>query len=156
VGTDNVMLNSPDIFHEMEFISKLLRLDEREILKMCTWNSARILKEDKIGLIEEGMRANLVVIRADTPNMSGVRNWMRGVVRRATRADIGAMRFYTKVNLLNLFYVPSSQDSKYLCCSGVSSSISISIDFNFNFATSSSIAAGTGYTSLSSCWFSMI
>jgi len=96
VGTDNVMLNSPDMFHEMEFISKLLRLDEREILKMCTWNSARILKEDKIGLIEEGMRANLVVIRADTPNMSGVRNWLRGVVRRATRADIGAILYEGK------------------------------------------------------------
>ena len=93
VGTDNVMLNSPDIFHEMEFISKLLRLDEREILKMCTWNSARILKEDKIGLIEEGMRANLVVIRADTPNMRDVKNWLRGVVRRATRADIGAILY---------------------------------------------------------------
>ena len=96
VGTDNVMLNSPDMFHEMEFISKLLRLDEREILKMCTWNSARILKGDKIGLIEEGMRANLVVIRADTPNMSGVRNWLRGVVRRATRADIGAILYEGK------------------------------------------------------------
>jgi len=96
VGTDNVMLNSPDIFLEMEFISKLLRLDEREILKMCTWNSARILKEDKIGLIEEGMRANLVVIRADTPNMRDVRNWLRGVVRRATRADIGAILYEGK------------------------------------------------------------
>ncbi len=93
VGTDNVMLNSPDIFREMEFISKLLRIDEREILKLCTWNSARIMKEDKVGVIEEGMKANLTVIRADTPNMRWIRNWVRGVVRRATRHDIGAILY---------------------------------------------------------------
>ena len=106
VGTDNVMLNSPDMFQEMEFISKLLRLDEHEILKMCTWNSARILKEDKVGLIEEGMSANLVVIRADTPNMRGVTNWLRGVVRRATRADIGAILYEGKPYLYSRTQLP--------------------------------------------------
>jgi cytosine/adenosine deaminase-related metal-dependent hydrolase len=48
VGTDNVMLNSPDMFSEMEFISKIFRkLDERKVLKMCTLDSAKVLKEDK-------------------------------------------------------------------------------------------------------------
>jgi len=93
VGTDNVMLNSPDMFSEMEFISKLFRkLDERKVLKMCTLDSAKVLKEDKfVGSIEEGKTANLVVIRNDTPNMRGVRNSIRGVVRRATRNDIAAV-----------------------------------------------------------------
>jgi cytosine/adenosine deaminase-related metal-dependent hydrolase len=92
VGTDNVMLNSPDMFSEMEFISKLFRLDERDVLKMCTLDSAKALKEDKfVGSIEEGKTANLVVIRNDTPNMRGVKNSIRGVVRRATRNDIAAV-----------------------------------------------------------------
>jgi cytosine/adenosine deaminase-related metal-dependent hydrolase len=92
VGTDNVMLNSPDIFSEMEFISKVFSMGEREVLKMCTFNSAKALKEEKfVGSIEEGKKANLVVIRNDTPNMRNVRNTIKGVVRRATRNDIAAV-----------------------------------------------------------------
>ena len=92
VGTDNVMLNSPDIFSEMEFISKIFPLDEKEVLRMCTLNSAKVLKEEKfVGSIEEGKKANLLVIGNDTPNMRGVRNPIKGVVRRATRNDIAAV-----------------------------------------------------------------
>lgn len=92
IGTDNVMLNSPNIFSEMEFIAKIFRLDEREVMKMCTLNSAKILKEEKfIGSVEEGKKANLLVIKNDTPNMRNVKNPIRGVVRRATRDDIAAI-----------------------------------------------------------------
>lgn len=98
VGTDNVMLNAPDIFSEMEFISKIFHLDEREVLKMCTLNSAKVLKEDQsIGSIEAGKKANLVVIRDDTPNMRHVRNPIRGVVRRATRNDLAAIIYEGEV-----------------------------------------------------------
>ena len=98
VGTDNVMLNSPDMFSEMEFISKIFHLEAREMLKMCTLNSARVLKEaESVGSIEEGKKANLVVIRTDTPNMSNVRNPIKGVVRRATRNDIAAVIYEGKV-----------------------------------------------------------
>ncbi len=98
VGTDNVMLNSPDIFSEMEFISKIFPLDEKEVLKMCTLNSAKVLKEEKfIGSIEEGKKANLLVIRNDTPNMRGVRNPIKGVVRRATRNDIAAVIYEREI-----------------------------------------------------------
>ncbi|NAS88149.1 hypothetical protein C4E24_00160 [ANME-1 cluster archaeon AG-394-G21] len=92
VGTDNVMLNSPNMFSELEFIAKIFRLDEREVMKMCTLNSAKILNEEKFtGSIEEGKKANLLVIKNDTPNMRNVRNPIRGVVRRATRDDIAAI-----------------------------------------------------------------
>ncbi len=97
-GTDNVMLNSPNPFSEMEFISKLFQLDEREVLAMCTLNSATILREEQsIGTIEEGKKANVVVIRTDTPNMRNVRNPIKGVVRRATRNDIAAVIYEGKV-----------------------------------------------------------
>ncbi|MHC1623861.1 MAG: amidohydrolase family protein, partial [Candidatus Methanospirareceae archaeon] len=92
IGTDNVMLNSPDMFPEMEFISKIFQLEAKEVLKMCTLNSARVLKAaESIGTIEKGKKANLVVIRTDTPNMRNVRNPIRGVARRATRNDIAAV-----------------------------------------------------------------
>ena len=91
VGTDNVMLNSPNLFSEMEFISKLFHIEEREVLKLCTLNSAKILKDKSIGTIEEGKKANVVVIRDDTPNMRNLRDPIKGVVRRATRNDVAAV-----------------------------------------------------------------
>ncbi len=98
-GTDNVMLNSPDMFREMEFISKLLRIGEHEVLKMCTWNSAKVLGEEDTGVIEEGKKANLLVIRADTPNMRHITNWVKGTVRRATRADIYGILYEGELQL---------------------------------------------------------
>jgi cytosine/adenosine deaminase-related metal-dependent hydrolase len=50
-----------------------------------------------VGSIEEGKTANLVVIRNDTPNMRGVKNSIRGVVRRATRNDIAAVIYEGEV-----------------------------------------------------------
>jgi len=98
IGTDNVMLNSPDIFSEMEFISKIFQLEAREVLRMCTLNSAKVLNEAKfVGSIEEGKKANLVVISNDTQNMRNVRNPIRGVVRRATRNDIAAVIYEGEV-----------------------------------------------------------
>ncbi len=97
-GTDNVMLNSPDVFSEMEFISKIFHIEEGEVLKMCTLNSAKVLNAEKFaGSIEEGKNANLVVIRNDTPNMRNVRNPIKGVVRRATRNDIAAIIYEGEV-----------------------------------------------------------
>jgi cytosine/adenosine deaminase-related metal-dependent hydrolase len=65
---------------------------------MCTLDSAKVLKEDKfVGSIEEGKTANLVVIDNDTPNMRGVKNSIRGVVRRATRNDIAAVIYEGEV-----------------------------------------------------------
>ncbi|MCP8316368.1 MAG: amidohydrolase family protein, partial [archaeon] len=71
LGTDNVMLNSADLFREMDYTSRILRALERDpsavsskdIMKMTTINSAKALKLDKeIGSIEEGKRADAVFI----------------------------------------------------------------------------------------------
>jgi cytosine/adenosine deaminase-related metal-dependent hydrolase len=98
VGTDNVMLNAPDMLSEMEFISKLFQLDANEVLKLCTLNSAKVLKEaESIGSVEVGKKANLIVISIDTPNMSNVRDPIRGVVRRATRNDIAAVIYEGRI-----------------------------------------------------------
>ncbi|HDS44629.1 MAG TPA: hypothetical protein ENN68_00775 [Methanomicrobia archaeon] len=92
LGTDNVMLNTPDMLTEMEFIAKLFRLDDTEVLRMCTLNAAQVLHEaETVGVLAEGKRANLVVISTETANMRHVRDPVKGVVRRATRNDIRAV-----------------------------------------------------------------
>ncbi|MFQ6062726.1 MAG: amidohydrolase family protein [Methanosarcinales archaeon] len=70
VGTDNVMLNSVNMFSEMEFLSKLFSLESRQIFKMCTLNSAKILKLDKyIGSILKGKRARLIIFNKNSNNL---------------------------------------------------------------------------------------
>jgi cytosine/adenosine deaminase-related metal-dependent hydrolase len=55
-----------------------------------------VREEKSIGTIEEGKKANVVVVRTDTPNMRNVRNPIKGVVRRATRNDIAAVIYEGK------------------------------------------------------------
>ncbi|MDY6931141.1 MAG: amidohydrolase family protein [Halobacteriota archaeon] len=91
VGTDNVMLNSPNIFSECEFISKIYSIDDRKVLKMCTLNGAKVLKRDgEIGSISEGKVADLIVINDRSNNMVNVRCPISGIVRRARPGDIKA------------------------------------------------------------------
>jgi cytosine/adenosine deaminase-related metal-dependent hydrolase len=98
VGTDNVMLNSPGMFTELEFISKLFPLTDREVLKLCTLDAAKVLKEaESVGSLAVGKEANLVVIRTDTPNMRYVKDPIKGVVRRASRNDIAAVIYEGRI-----------------------------------------------------------
>ena len=49
IGTDNVMINSPDLFREMDFLWKITmgihqkRIEPKNILKMATVNAGKIL-----------------------------------------------------------------------------------------------------------------
>ena len=51
IGTDNVMINSPDMFREMDYLWKVTmgihkkRIDPKDILKMATVNGKKILKK---------------------------------------------------------------------------------------------------------------
>ncbi|MDY6865284.1 MAG: amidohydrolase family protein [Halobacteriota archaeon] len=91
VGTDNVMLNSPNMFSECEFLSKIYSIDDRKVLMMCTLNGAKVLKRDgKIGSISEGKDANLIVVDDRSNNMMNVRDPISGIVRRARPGDIKA------------------------------------------------------------------
>ena len=87
LGTDNVFLNSPSMFREMEFTSKLYDLPAREVLAMATVNGAELAGLD-CGVIEEGRPARLLVLDGDSDNLSGVRDPVRAVVRRAGTADV--------------------------------------------------------------------
>jgi cytosine/adenosine deaminase-related metal-dependent hydrolase len=87
LGTDNVMLNSPSMFREMEFTAKLADVSAREVLRMATYNGARIAGLD-CGVIEEGRAGKLLVLDGDSDNLAGVQDVARAVVRRAGVGDV--------------------------------------------------------------------
>lgn len=87
LGTDNVMLNSPSMFREMEFLAKCSDLRAREILRMATVNGASLL-DLEYGALEVGNRARVLVLDGDSPNLSGARDPVRAVVRRAGVDDV--------------------------------------------------------------------
>ena len=87
LGTDNVFLNSPSMFREMEFTAKLADVSAREVLRMATVNGAEIAGLN-CGLVEEGRDAALLVLDGDSDNLAGAENAVRAVVRRAGVDDV--------------------------------------------------------------------
>jgi cytosine/adenosine deaminase-related metal-dependent hydrolase len=87
LGTDNVMLNGPSMFREMEWAAKLSGLPASEVLAMATANGAD-LADLNCGVIEPGRDAKLVAVDGGSWNLDGVRDVVRGVVRRATVNDV--------------------------------------------------------------------
>jgi cytosine/adenosine deaminase-related metal-dependent hydrolase len=92
VGTDNVMLNSPDIFEEMHLLAKALLHDDRQVFKMCTLNGAKIIGLDqRLGSIREGKEARVMVINRNSNNLWGSMNPLASIVRRTGPSDILAI-----------------------------------------------------------------
>ena len=100
LGTDNMIVNPPDIFEEMEFLSKSLRGIERnaailppvEILKMGTINGAQALGlQNDLGSIEKGKLANLIFIDPNTPRLRPIRDPISTIVHRVRSSDLKAV-----------------------------------------------------------------
>ncbi|GAB7095728.1 amidohydrolase family protein [Halolamina litorea] len=87
LGTDNVMLNSPSMFREMEFTAKLADVSAETVLRMATRNGAEIAGKE-YGLIEAGRPAKLLTMDGDSDNLTGAEDPVRAVVRRAGVADV--------------------------------------------------------------------
>ena len=87
LGTDNVMLNSPSMFREMEFAAKVGGVDAADVLRMATLNGADLVGLN-CGLIEPGRAAKLLVLDGDSDNLAGTRDPVRAVVRRAGVDDV--------------------------------------------------------------------
>ena len=87
LGTDNVMLNAPSMFREMEYTAKTFDLRSRTVLRMATTAGAEAVGLD-CGVIEPGRRAALLVLDADSDNLSATADPVDAVVRRATALDI--------------------------------------------------------------------
>jgi cytosine/adenosine deaminase-related metal-dependent hydrolase len=93
IGTDNVMLNSPDIFREMDYIWKASRAIEnyfisaRDILKMSTSNAAQILGLNS-GCIETGRSADLIFIDKKHLDLYPIHNPYASIIHRANPDSI--------------------------------------------------------------------
>ncbi|MFP4632299.1 MAG: amidohydrolase family protein [Halobacteriales archaeon] len=87
LGTDNVMLNSPSLWREMEWTSKLYDVGDAEVLRMATVHGAEVAGWNDVGYIDVGARARFVVLRGDRA-LSDVRDVVAGVVRRAGPSDV--------------------------------------------------------------------
>ncbi|MCZ7402721.1 MAG: amidohydrolase family protein [Candidatus Methanoperedens sp.] len=89
VGTDNVMLNSANMFSEMEILVKTKVYDDRQVFKLCTLNGAKLLGIDKeSGSIKKGKKARLMILSKKSDNMQGIKNPLGSLVRRARPDDI--------------------------------------------------------------------
>jgi cytosine/adenosine deaminase-related metal-dependent hydrolase len=89
LGTDNVMINGPDMFAEMEWASKMFVHDDRLTLQMATINGARLLGMGaRKGSVAEGKDADLIVIDKGTNNLRCSKNFLSSLVRRARQDDI--------------------------------------------------------------------
>jgi cytosine/adenosine deaminase-related metal-dependent hydrolase len=87
LGTDNVMMNSPDMFREMEWVDKLFLHDDAYALRMATLNAARLARLNK-GALKPGMDADLLVFDLGSDTFKSSKNLLSTVVRRAGPGDI--------------------------------------------------------------------
>ena len=96
IGTDNVMLNSPDIFKELDYLWKVSRATEqefispKEILRMATVNNAKILGLNS-GYIENGRSADLLFIDKNHIDLYPIHNPYASIVHRASQDSIEAV-----------------------------------------------------------------
>jgi cytosine/adenosine deaminase-related metal-dependent hydrolase len=93
LGTDNVMLNSPSMFREMEFTAKLSDVPDDEILRMATVYGAEMFDLD-CGVIETGRDARLFALDGNSDNLAGALDPVRATVRRASVNDISQVVLY--------------------------------------------------------------
>jgi cytosine/adenosine deaminase-related metal-dependent hydrolase len=102
IGTDNVMINSPDLFREMDFLWKVTMgihqkyIEPKSILKMVTVNAGKILGK-KIGCIKEGYLADAVFIKKNDLDLDPLQNPHASIVHRASEKTIKAVMIGGKI-----------------------------------------------------------
>ncbi|MDX2240951.1 MAG: amidohydrolase family protein [Leptolyngbyaceae cyanobacterium bins.302] len=95
LGTDNGLLNSPNLLAELDFTYKVaksqfgdaIRPDPRQILKMVTSN-LRSLLPDVYGYLDTGLPADFVVLDFTKPHLRRSRHIPASIVTRVTPDDV--------------------------------------------------------------------
>ena len=96
IGTDNVMINSPDMFREMDYLWKVSmgikkkRLLPKDILKMATTNASHLMG-GKIGVIQNNKIADCIFIEKHSIDLEPMHNPYASVVQRASENTIKAV-----------------------------------------------------------------
>jgi len=96
LGTDNGMLNSPNMFAELDFTYKVaksqfgdaVRPDPLAILRMATANIRSVLGSDHPGSLDVGSPATFVVLDFHRPHLRATRHIPASVVTRVTPEDV--------------------------------------------------------------------
>jgi len=97
LGTDNMMLSSPNMFREMDWFSRLARaqsrqanvVSSRDVLSIATLGGARALgMEDVLGTLEPGKEASFLAVNPESINLRGTRDIHAAIVHRAGPQDI--------------------------------------------------------------------
>ncbi|MBM3911093.1 MAG: amidohydrolase family protein [Thaumarchaeota archaeon] len=102
IGTDNVMINSPDMFREMDYLWKVSmaihkkRIDAKQILKMATSNAGNILHK-KIGSIKEEYLADCIFLDKHAVDLEPMHNSYASIVHRASESAIKAVMIGGKI-----------------------------------------------------------
>jgi cytosine/adenosine deaminase-related metal-dependent hydrolase len=102
IGTDNVMINSPDIFREMDYLWKVTmgisqnRFDPKLILKMATVNGGKMLNQ-KIGSIKKNYLADCIFINKKSLDLEPMNNVYASIVHRASENSIKAVMIGGKI-----------------------------------------------------------
>ena len=96
IGTDNVLINKPDLFREMDYLWKISmalhkkRIDPKIILKMTTVNAGKLL-DKKIGIIKKGFLADCIFLDKKSIDLDPLNNPHASVVHRASENSIKAV-----------------------------------------------------------------
>ncbi len=96
LGTDNGLLNSPNLLAELDFTYKLAKSQYGDaltpgpatILKMATSNLHAALGGDHHGQLEVGLPATFVVANFHQPHLRATRHLLASIVTRLTPEDI--------------------------------------------------------------------
>lgn len=106
LGTDNVMLNSPDLFKEMDYVWKISRatgihrISALDVLKMATVYGAQILHLNS-GCIEPGRFADLIFIDKRHIDLYPIHDPYASIVQRTGPSSIMGMMLNGEFLTLN-------------------------------------------------------
>lgn len=98
LGTDNGLLNSPNMFAELDYTYKLAKSqfgdarlpDPLDILKMATSNIGKLLGSATPGYLAQGLPADFVVLDFHAIHLKRSQHIAASIVSRVTPADIVA------------------------------------------------------------------
>ena len=103
IGTDNIMINSPDMFREMDYLWKVSmglekkKLPPKSILKMATVNASCFLQNKKLGTIEPNRLADCIFINKHSIDLEPMHNPHAALVHRASESSINAVMIGGKI-----------------------------------------------------------